>query len=86
MVDLHTLSQGGSFDPITLNQLSAVLDNIWIEVGYVFAGQPRSFIDDARTVVARCLLYHSGNGHRDASTLKELALEALAQAHPVVRL
>ena len=85
MAPIRSLAEGDSFDPVVLDRLTDILDNIWIEVGHAFAGLPQSFIDDARAVMAKCLLYHAANGQRDPATLKALALRALEGAYPSVK-
>ena len=84
MAPIRSFAEGGSFDPVVLDRLTDILENIWI--GHAFAGLPQSFIDDARAVMAKCLLYHAANGQRDPATLKALALRALEGAYPSVKL
>ena len=43
MAPIRSLAEGGSFDPVVLDRLTDILDNIWIEVGHTFAGLPQSF-------------------------------------------
>jgi len=64
------------------NNLDAIHDDIWIEIGHLFVGEPQGVIDNAHALIAKCLRYHSANGHSDPGLLKALALEALARAHP----
>ncbi len=74
----------GGCDPETIRKLSDVLDSVWADVGGQFEGQPPEDIEKARTVIARTLLYHWDNGHREAPVLSALALEALAQVNPKI--
>ena len=83
---LRRLVAGEKLDPVILTGLNDILESVWTEVGPAFVGQPQDSIDDARAVIAKCLLYHARNGHRDPSTLKALALQALAGAYPQLHL
>ena len=67
--------EAGTFEPETIQMLSDTLESVWSEVADLFEEQEQ--IDNARSVIARSLLYHASNGHTDSSTLKALALEAL---------
>jgi hypothetical protein len=66
------------------DKLDAIHGEVWIEIGHAFAGQPQGAIDNARAIIAKCLRYHSDNGHSDPRLLKTLALDAVARAHPDV--
>ena len=86
MADIHKLASGGVYDPKTLNQLSDMLESIWIEVGGSLSQQQSTDGSDSpRTVIAKSLLYHSAQGHRDAATLRALVEQALRRTHPKVR-
>jgi hypothetical protein len=85
MASIHSLAKSGSFDSVTLNRLSDILDNTWVEVGHAFVGQSQNLIDEARAAMAKCLLYYAANGQRDPATLKALALQALAGAYPHIK-
>ena len=67
--------EAGTFGPETIQMLSDTLESVWSEVAPLFEEQEQ--IDNARSVIARSLLYHASNGHTDGSMLKALALEAL---------
>ena len=36
MAPIRSLAEGGSFDPVVLDRLTDILENIWIEVGHAF--------------------------------------------------
>ena len=69
--------EAGTFEPETIQMLNDTLEGVWSEVADLFEEQAQ--IDNARSVIARSLLYHVSNGHSDSSTLKALALEALEE-------
>ena len=78
------VEEAGSFDPALIKSLSDVLEDVWLEVGAAFAGESQEVAQAARTVVAKSLLYHAGNGHTQPAILKSLALEALSSAYPKI--
>jgi hypothetical protein len=80
MPEIHRLAEGGTYDPTTLDLLSAILAEVWTEVGLVF-NTPGS-VEEARATIAKTLLYHAGLGLRDPQALKALVMQSLRHHYP----
>ena len=76
--------QMGLLEPQAVELLSRVFDEVWLEVGGVFLGETDWAVEKARSVIAKSLIYHWGNGHSQPAILKSLALQALGTAFPKI--
>jgi len=82
MPEVHRLAKGGTYEPDTLDLLSDILAEVWTEVGRAFK-TPAS-VEEARNIIAKCLLYHAGLGLRDPNALKAIVMETLRQQYPKI--
>jgi len=80
MAEIRRLAEGGTYDPETLDLLSGILAQVWIEVGHAF--KTLALVEDARDSIAKTLLYHAGLGLRDPDVLKALVMQALKHHYP----
>ncbi len=82
MPEIQKLAEGSTYEPDTVELLSAVLAEVWTQVGHAFTSSAGG--ESARTLVARCLLHHAALGLRDPAVLKALALATLMQSFPTL--
>ena len=80
MPEVHRLAEGGTYDPDTLDLLSAILVEVWTEAGDAF--KTPALVEDARNSIAKTLLYHAGLGMRDPNALKALVMQSLRHHYP----
>jgi hypothetical protein len=69
------------FEPETFN---AVTNAFWASIRYMFAGQPQSIIEDARSVLATAILNAAKAGHTTVDDLKQEGIRAVKIAHPQI--
>ena len=80
MPEVHQLAEGGTYDPDTLDMLSDILADAWIEVGHAF--KTPALVEHARNSIAKTLLYHAATWLRDPHALKALVMQSLRHRYP----
>ena len=82
MSDADTLIRKSVFEPKTFHAVVRAFDEGWASTRYLFAGQPQSIIEDARTALAKGVLNAAQSGHTAADVLKQEGIRALKVAYP----
>ncbi|MFM9846423.1 MAG: hypothetical protein ACKVP3_04600 [Hyphomicrobiaceae bacterium] len=74
------------FEPETFSAATNAFDESWASIRYMFAGQPQSIIEDARSVLANAILNAAAAGHTTADVLKQEGIRAVKSAYPHISL
>jgi hypothetical protein len=84
MPEANALIRTSVFEPEAFNAAIEAFDEGWASVRYLFAGQPQSMIDDARTALAKGVVNAAQAGHTTADVLKQEGIRVLKAAYPQI--
>lgn len=68
--------------PEAFEIVTKAFDESWASIRCMFAGQPQSIIDDARTVLAMAVVNAASAGHAHVDDLKQKGIRAVRVAYP----
>lgn len=74
------------FEPETFNAVTHAFEESWASIRYMFAGQPQSIIEDARSVLATAIINAAEAGHTTADVLTQKGIRAVKLSHPQISL
>lgn len=76
------LIKASVFEPETFKAVTTAFDESWATIRYMFAGQPQSIIEDARSVLANAILNAAAAGHTTVDVLKTEGIKAMENVYP----
>lgn len=74
------------FEPDKFKAVTDAFEESWASIRYMFAGQPQSVIEDARSVLANAILNAAEAGHTTADDLKQEGIRAVKSVYPHIAL
>ena len=86
MPRVDALIKARLFEPDRFKAVTDAFEESWASIRYMFAGQPQSVIEDARSVLATAILNAAEAGHAAADVLKQEGIRAVKLSHPQISL
>ena len=83
MAQFRNPSDGQQFGPDELTTMSEVFDAVWSTVAHDFKGKTSDDVANARTVLARNVIYSASAGHTDRDILETIV--SVAPTLPMLR-
>ena len=80
---IRRLFADSAFDSDMVRMMGEVFDTAWGMVAPAFNAQPQSTIDEARTILAKAILYRVGLGDQ-AYIVKDEAIRVLKSNYPTL--
>ena len=84
MPEACRLNCQGVLEPEAFKAVAKAFEASWMSISCLFVGQPKSIVEDARTVLAVALINAANAGLAEGDALKEKGLRAVKIAYPYV--